>query len=78
MYRTKKKIAFGLVTLENEERDVDQGSFEPTQVKNILLEVANIGFSLVPGLEAGAKKKLMAQLTEDDAWTKGNEEEKKE
>ena len=78
VYRTKKKIAFGLVTLENEERDVDKGSFEPTQVKKILLEVANIGFGLVPGLEEGAKKKLMAQLTEDGAWSNETEEEKKE
>jgi hypothetical protein len=39
-------------------------------VKNIITEVANIGFTLIPGLEESAKQKLMSQLTDDKAFAK--------
>ena len=60
LYKTKTSYAFGMVNTEGVERDVEPGLFDDAQVSKTLLEVANLGFALVPGLEEGAKKKLMA------------------
>ena len=69
-FKTNKSVLFGMINLEGEEKRVDKGNFSATQVKNIITEVANIGFTLIPGLEESAKKKLMSQLTDDKAFAK--------
>ena len=62
LYKTKDSYAFSMVNKEGVRKDVHPGLFDDAQVSKTVLEVANLGFALVPGLEESAKQRLMTAM----------------